>query len=168
MASCTNCGGKLLRGATSCPHCGIFTGEESEGQAVAKRSYAWLWIALAIVVVIAAASVLLLRKPELIERATTTQAPIEPPSTRVVKDRPGGARRGSGTAINEAQATRLLRTHLVASGAVTNDCLVAMSNGFRDTAYRFTAYNRCDGTRLGRWEVDGKTSAVTRAPASSP
>ncbi|HUP60907.1 MAG TPA: hypothetical protein VNA69_10860 [Thermoanaerobaculia bacterium] len=162
MATCTNCGGKLLRGATSCPHCGVFAGEEADGRPVPKRSLKWFWISLAVVVVIAAASVLLLRKPELIERQRPA-ATIESPPTRVVGDRPGGARRASGAKINEAEATRLLRHHLVASGAVTNDCLVAMSNGFAGNAYRFTAYNRCDGTRLGRWEVNGTTSEVTRA-----
>ncbi len=93
-------------------------------------------------------------RPEPAELRANT-APV-----RVVGDRPGGARRIAGAAINEAEATLLLRRALARS--VRGDCLAIMSRGAAGNAYLFTAFNSCDRTRLGQWKVDGKTRAVSR------
>ncbi len=117
-----------------------------------------------VVIALVAAWFFIPNRPEIPwQREPAPAAKPEPPATRVVKDRPGGARHTAGATINEAEAIRLLRRHLVNNGKVTNDCLAILSNGSRAATYRLTAYNRCDNTRLGRWAVDGKTRAI--APA---
>jgi hypothetical protein len=87
----------------------------------------------------------------------------EPIAVRVVHDRPGGARRASGAKINEAEAMRLLRRHLATTVSIPIACLAVMSHGPSKGDYFFTALNRCDSIRLGRWRVDGKSGAVALA-----
>lgn len=79
---------------------------------------------------------------------------------RVVRDRPGVTHKLPGAAINQAEAIRLLQRHL--GQTVSSECLVVMGKGSVGSAYLFTAFNRCDNTRLGQWKVDGKTRAVSR------
>lgn len=166
MRSCENCGKRVPAGATSCPECGLYAGEYVEGQAVhpAMPRYG-LWLSvLGVVVIVAAISIVLLR-PELLPRQirrsvpTLTQAPV-----RVVKNRPGGAYRAKGAAISEPEATMLLRRHFT---NVKAECVAILSNGYRDGAYLMTVVNGCDGTRLGRWRVDGKTKAISPASPSN-
>ena len=78
---------------------------------------------------------------------------------RVVHDRPGGALKLPGAAINQAEAIRLLRRQLAQS--VSSECLVVMGKGSNGSTYFFTALNRCTHTPLGGWQVDGRTQAVT-------
>ncbi len=165
MASCTNCGARVPGGATSCPECGVYAGDVTEeGRPIRRRSWIKLLLGLLVpVLIVAAVSVWMLR-PDLVPRDLQRKPKrIHTAPIRVVKDRPGTTRRAPGATINEAEAIRLLRRHLVNTGKVTNDCLAILSNGPRNATYRLTAYNRCDNTRLGRWAVDGKTRAV--APA---
>lgn len=89
---------------------------------------------------------------------STTVRPAKP--IHVVHDRPGGARSGAGATITEPEAILRLRRSL----GLTPDCIAILSHGFRDGGYDLTAVNRCDGTRLGRWRVDGKSGAVSRPP----
>jgi hypothetical protein len=95
-----------------------------------------------------------LRRPN----AKPAQRPAEP--VRVVHDRPGGARRLPGATISEAEAVRLLRRKLTDS--LVSDCVTTIGAGSDGNAYIFTAFNRCENTRLGRWKVDGKTGVVSR------
>ena len=82
----------------------------------------------------------------------------------MVGDRPGkAARRAAGASLNEAEAIRLLRRHFSTTTNIANQCLVVMSNGPSKGDYFFTAFNRCDSIRLGRWQVDGKSGAVALA-----
>ena len=78
------------------------------------------------------------------------------PPVHVVRDRPGGARSIAGAKINEAEAVLLLRRHF----DLADQCLAVIFNGEHGRVYRFTAFNSCDRTRLGQWQVDGWTKAV--------
>lgn len=84
----------------------------------------------------------------------------EAPPVRVVKDRPGGAARGRNAKLTEAEAIRLLVAHLVETRGVKKECVVVMSNGYRDDTYRLTAFNHCEQTRMGKWQVSGRTGKV--------
>ena len=75
----------------------------------------------------------------------------------VVRDRPGGARSIAGAKINEPEAVLLLRRHF----NVPDQCIAIIFNGEHGRLYRFTAFNSCDRTRLGQWQVDGWTQAVS-------
>jgi hypothetical protein len=84
---------------------------------------------------------------------------------RVVSDRPGGARKAAGATVNEAEAIRLLRRHLVAAGT-KSECIAISSQGSAGNSYRFTAYDGCAQVRMGRWTVDGRSGAVERGGGS--
>jgi hypothetical protein len=85
------------------------------------------------------------------------------PSAHVVADRPGGARRAPGAIISEAEAIRILRRYLVETLKISDACLAVMSANPGQGSYLLTAINGCEHTRLGRWRVDARTSAVARA-----
>jgi hypothetical protein len=163
MAKCENCGGRVPAGATSCPECGLYAGQYEEGQAILPRRPRYgLWLAiLAIAAILAAASSWLLYR----QSSPRHEAPaVETAPVRVVKDRPGGARRAKGAGISEPEAILLLRRHFT---SVKSDCIAILSNGYRDGAYQMTVVNGCDGTRLGKWRVDGGTKTVTPASPAS-
>lgn len=139
-----------------------------EGRAVHphKPRYA-LWLTILLVAALIAAVSVGLTRPELFPVAWLTSRlrqaePAAPPATpvRVVKDRPGGARRAGGAVISEPEAILLLRRSFT---NVKPDCLAILGNGYRDGAYEMTVMNSCDQTRLGRWRVDGRTKAVSPA-----
>ena len=94
----------------------------------------------------------------LTSRGQSTQPAAKMP-IRVVHDRPGGARVAPGATISEPEAILRLQQSL----NLRVDCVAMMSKGYRDGAYDLTAVNRCEGTRLGRWRVDGKSGAVSAA-----
>ena len=77
----------------------------------------------------------------------------------MVRDRPGGARVGSGATISEPEAILRLQRSFHAAP----DCIAIMSKGYSDGAYLLDAINRCDGTRFGRWRVDGRSGALLHA-----
>ena len=116
----------------------------------AKRS-TWPWVLLALAVAAAGASSWYLR------RESAPVPPARHAPVHVVRDRPGGARLIAGAKINQAEAVLLLRRRF----NVPDQCLAVISNGEHGRVYRFTAFNSCDRTRLGQWEVDGWTKAVT-------
>src|SRR5207247_4558558 len=90
-------------------------------------------------------------------RPQKSAKPASLPPVRVVHDRPGVTRRIEGAKISEAEAVLILRRHF----GVPDNCLATIANGASGKVYRFTAFNTCDRTRLGRWEVDGWSKAVT-------
>ena len=110
------------------------------------RRPAWPWVLLALAVAAAGASYWYAHRAE---PAVAKQA-LTP--VHVVHDRPGGN-------VNEATAVRLLRRHF--APRVPEQCLATIMNGRRGSAYRFIVINSCDHTRLGRWQVDLATQAVT-------
>ena len=111
----------------------------------------WPWALLVLAIAAAGAAYWIL------QRETAPPKPVILPPVRVVRDRPGGARTIAGAKINEAEAVLILRRHF----SVAEQCLATISNGASGRVYRFTAFNSCDRTRLGQWQVDGWTKAVS-------
>ena len=147
---CENCGASVPRDLGACPECGVFarvTAPEKKKRSNTRR----LVLALLLVAAAIGAVTYWFTKPPVV---TNKPLPV-----RVVHDRPGGARKGGGATINEPEA--ILR--LQRSFALKPDCVAIMSKGFHDGAYELVAVNRCDGTRLGKWLVDGKTGDVRAA-----
>ncbi len=89
---------------------------------------------------------------------------VETAPVRVVGDRPGGARRAPGAKINEAEAMQILRRALTtrADNPIKTDCLAIMSQGHDGSAYKLTAFDRCQSTKLGHWRVDAQTRSISR------
>lgn len=160
---CSNCRAELAPKDDACPTCGVFAGDVFDERSLRPRTRRSFFLAL-IVVIATVAALIAWPKRESAKLAEKSAPP--PPETRVVGDRPGGARRASGATINEAEAIRLLRRHLASTTTITSSCLVVMSHGPGQGDYVFTAYNRCENVRIGRWRVDGKSGAVALAKAS--
>ncbi len=165
---CSNCRAELGPKDDACPACGVFAGDVFDERSLRPRTRRGFLFALIAISALAAAWFFLPTRPNLPwpEPKTERAAKPAPPATRVVKDRPGGARRAAGATINEAEATRLLRRHLASTTTITSSCLVVMSHGPSKGGYFFTAYNRCDNVRIGRWRVDGKSGDVALAKTS--
>lgn len=165
---CSNCRAELPRDAESCPECGVYAGDLFDERSLRPRTRRVFALALIAAVLVAAGTMVWLSMDEPPplpwQKKDPAQVKQTPPELRVVGDRPGSsARRAKGAKINEAEAIRLVRRHLVSTTNIANPCLVVMSNGPRGGDYYFTAFNRCDSTRMGRFRVDGKTSAVALA-----
>ena len=77
---------------------------------------------------------------------------------RVVRQRPGGARRAAGAKLSEPEAMMALRQRLAVQ--VKSECLAVASRGSDGDVYLFDAVDGCRGAKLGRWRVDGKTGEV--------
>lgn len=164
---CSNCRAELPPKVDACPACGVFAGDVFDERSLRPRTRRTFLFALVAVLALAAIWYFLPNKPEIPwQREPAPVAKPKPPATRVVRDRPGGARRAAGATINEAEATRLLRSHLASTTTINNACLVVMSHGPSDGDYDFTAYDRCDKIRIGRWRVDGNSGAVALARTS--
>jgi hypothetical protein len=157
---CSNCRAPLPDEATECPECGVYAGDLYD-ERVHRPKTRWKLFAtlLTLALIAGGAAIWWNVRDALPERKTRT----ETPSTRVVHDRPGGARRAPGAVLNEAEAIRLVRRHLVETTGVRSDCVALLGRGFRNGAYFVNAHDRCASTRLGRWRVDGKSGAVARA-----
>lgn len=161
---CSNCRAELGPKDDACPACGVFAGDLFDERSLRPRTRWGYVLAFLVVAALAATWFLIPNRPDIPwQREPAKPAKPAPPQTRVVKDRPGDARRAAGATVNEAEAIRLLRRHLASTTDIANACLVVMSHGPSKGDYFFTAYNRCENTRIGRWRVDGKSSAVTLA-----
>jgi predicted nucleic acid-binding Zn ribbon protein len=156
MRYCSNCRTEIPEGESYCPQCEEYAGDVFDGKIRReKRPLSAGLLALLILAVIAAGAAVWYNRFRSEARTPTPASP----STRVVAGRPGDARASSRT---QAEATRLLVAHLVAERSVTKDCLVVVHEGRRGSSYRFRAHNRCESTRLGRWEVeDGVVKRLT-------
>jgi hypothetical protein len=157
---CSNCRTPLAPNATACAECGVFAGDVFDGRKPkVKKPPSGILFFLLVLTILGAAGWWLLN-----ERRKPAPAPPAPPlpSLRVVADRPGGSRRTPGAKVTEPEAVRILRRHLVATTGVKNECIAILGLNPRDGGYTFTVVDRCQGVRLGRWRVDGKTGAVTR------
>ena len=159
---CSNCRTELPAKADACPACGVFAGDVFDERSLRPRTRRGFLLTLIVVIAAVAAFTFWPKREAPAPAKSTTPAP----KTRVVADRPGGARRATGATINEAEAIRLLRSHLSSTTTISNPCLVVMSHGPSKGDYFFTAYNRCENIRIGRWRVDGKSGAVALAKAS--
>ena len=146
---CSNCRAALPPKVTECPACGVYAGDlYDERVHRPKTRVALFGVLLVIAVAAGGAAIWWNARNALPERAKSVK---DAPSTRVVKDRPGGVRK-------ETEPMRLVRRHLVVTTGVKSDCiaLMAMRGG------AITAYDSCSATRLGKWRV-GKSGEVTRA-----
>lgn len=158
---CSNCRAPLAEDVTECPECGVYAGDlYDERVHRPKTRYRFFAVLLGIALLAGGAAVWWNARHALPERDTPG---TDVPRVRVVGDRPGGAKRGKGAVVNEAEAIRLVRRHLVETTGIRSDCVALLGQGFRDGAYLVNAHDRCASTRLGRWRVNGKTGEVARA-----
>src|SRR5215212_2009815 len=109
---CTNCRAPLAD-ATDCPACGVYAGDLFDGK-IAKQGPRRIWPYLLVLLLIAggAAAWIWFRTETPIPYIRSAPVRLDTGPTRVVRDRPGGARKGAGAAINEAEAIRVLRRSL--------------------------------------------------------
>jgi hypothetical protein len=164
---CENCRAELPAKADACPACGTFAGDVFDGRFPEDRRRTRRLIVLVVTLLALSAAAFFLWPYAMpfVQRYLDPQASEDraaPPSTRVVKDRPGGARRGAGAKVTEAEALRILRSHLVQTTDVKADCIALMSHGYARGAYAITAVDSCAGVRLGKWQVDGTSGRVGR------
>jgi hypothetical protein len=158
---CSNCRAALPDDAEACPECGVYAGDLYDERVHRPKTRYRLFAALlALALIAGGAAVWWNARHALPEKKKQSAAA---PPVRVVGDRPGGARRAPGAAVNEAEAIRLVRRHLVETTGIRADCVALLSRGSTKGAYVINAHDRCTSTRLGRWRVDGKTGAVARA-----
>jgi ribosomal protein L40E len=165
---CSNCRAEVPVKATECLECGVYAGDLFDERSLRPRTRMMFVFALLIVIAGVVAFFLWQKnvghiQTRLAKRENAQQQSAKPMSTRVVGDRPGGARRAAHAAINEAEATRLLRRHLVTTKSAASSCIALLSHGSKSGDYYFSAVNSCDQTRLGRWRVDGKSGEASLA-----
>ena len=159
---CTNCRAEVPAKADACPACGVFAGELYDERMHRPRTRYALFAALLTIALVAGGAAVWWnaggRLPQWKEEARPRT-----PRVRVVGDRPGGAKRAAGAKINEAEAIRLVRKHLVDTRGLSSECIVLLGGGFKGGGYVVTARDHCTATRLGRFRVDGKTGEVKPA-----
>ncbi len=165
---CSNCRAELPDDADSCAECGVYAGDLFDERSLKPRTRRGFWVALVAVIALTAGMTAWLSTQKALpqmpwQKSEPAVVKRTPPETRVVGDRPGRVRRAAGAQINEAEAIRLVRRHIVSTTNIANPCLVVMSNGPKGGHYYCTAFNRCDSLRMGKFRVDGKSGAV--APA---
>ena len=144
---CSNCGARIPGDLGACPECGVFA--RVVGPPTRSKSRTWI-LALLLAAAAVAGVTYFATKPRPGERR-----PLPP--IRVVKDRPGGARVGAGAAISEPEAVLRLQRSFA---GVKPECVSTISKGYHEGAYVIEAVDRCAGTRLGKYRVDGKTGAI--------
>jgi hypothetical protein len=162
---CTNCREPLPVDAAECPACGVYSGDLFDGKTPKKpRRRMWPWLPLvALLLAAGAAAWIWFRTETPIPYVRSAPPRLDTGPTHVIRDRPGTTRRGPGAKITEAEAVRIVRNMLIAqTPQLTSECLAMMSHGYQKGGYVMSAFNRCDGTRLGKWRVDGKTGAAAR------
>ncbi len=154
---CRNCRTLIPRGANTCPACGVYAGDVFNGKiSKQRRKSSGAWIVLLVLIAAGAAAYWYRTQRPKIPRADT--GPV-----RVVGDRPGGALRAPGAAINEPEAMMTLRHYFAKQESpVKSECIAVMSKGYRGDQYLFEVVNSCKHARMGRWKVNGKTKAVSR------
>ncbi len=154
---CRNCRTLIPRGANTCPACGVYAGDVFNGKIPKqRRKSSGGWIVLLVLIAAGAAAYWYWTQRPKIPRSDT--GPV-----RVVGDRPGGALRAPGAAINEPEAMMTLRHYFATQERpVKSECIAVMSKGYRGDQYLFEVVNSCNQARMGRWKVNGKTKTVSR------
>jgi predicted nucleic acid-binding Zn ribbon protein len=152
---CSNCRAALPEDADSCPECGVYAGDLYDERMHRPKTRFAPFLFLLVLALAAAGAAVWWNTRGTVPWQKPAPAPAVP-STRVVRDRPGGN-------VNEAEAIRLVRRHLVATAGIKTDCVALLGHGFTGGGYVVTANNRCENTRLGKWRVNVKTGEVTRA-----
>ncbi|MGN6184762.1 MAG: hypothetical protein ACTHQM_14020, partial [Thermoanaerobaculia bacterium] len=143
--------------ADSCPECGVYAGDLFDGKIKReKKPLSAGLLALLLLAIIGTGYAVWFNR----YRKDPETAKPEAPPTRVVKDRPGASEKPRNAKLTQAEAIRILVAHLVETRGVKRECVVVMGEGYRDDTYRFTAFNHCDKTRMGKWQVSGRTGKV--------
>lgn len=160
---CTNCRAPLPSAATWCEACGTDAGDVFDGRVVAKRERkpsSWPWF-LVLLIVLAAG--IWFTRPWW-NRYVGNRGIVSTSAPRVVKQRPGGARRAPGAKLSEPEAMIELRRSLATrtERPVKDECLAVISRGVAANAYTFDAIDRCRNEKLGRFSVDAKSGTVTQ------
>lgn len=151
---CSNCRALLPADAEACLECGVFAGDLYDERVHRPKTRWGPFAALLVLALVAGgASIWWNTVRSLPERSP---AAGDVPSVRVVKDRPGGARQPRGAAVNEAEALRLVRRHIVETTGVRSDCIALLGGGFHSGAWVVTAHDSCNGIRLGKFVVKGR------------
>jgi hypothetical protein len=153
---CPKCREPLPAGAAWCEKCGSDAGEVFDGRVRKQRAprSATPWIVVLALLAAAAAAWFYRSKIPFLH-----QAPVfDTGPVRVVRQRPGGARRAPGAKLSEPEAMQTLRR--VLAPQVKSECLAVASRGYASGAYTFDAVDSCKATKLGRWRVDGGTGEV--------
>jgi len=156
---CSNCRAELAPEDETCPECGVFTGDLYDERQHRPRTRWALYVTLLVIAVAAAAAGIWWNAGGRLPQKSAP--PLPEPGTHIVADRPGGAKRAPGAVVNEAEAIRLVRHHIVMTRGIKKECVILLGKGFRDGAYRVTASDHCTNTRLGTFRVDGKTATVS-------
>jgi hypothetical protein len=173
---CSNCRTELPRRATHCEQCGVYAGEVFDGR-IGKRSIR-PYVFLAVFILCLAMGWFAYTHPRevmsivdtltqsLRPGATKTarqKAKPHPEKVRVVRDRPGGARRAPGAKITEPEAILMLRRYVEAKGTAANDCIVVKLERFDGADYVLSVLDRCSGVRTGTFRVNGLTGDVSQS-----
>jgi len=154
---CTNCRAPLARGASWCEACGTDAGEVFDGRVKPQqreRSNSWITAVVLLIIVAAAAW---FTRPYW-RRYVGDRGIVSTSEPKVVKQRPGGARRLAGATLSEPEAIMALRR----SFQMKDECIAVMSRGFDAKSYTFDAVNRCANRKLGRFSVDAKSGESDR------
>jgi hypothetical protein len=112
---CSNCRAPLPDDVEACPECGVYAGDMYDERVHRPKTRFRLFAVLLALALIAGGAAVWWNAQQALPEKRTKDA--EPPSVRVVGDRPGGARRAQGAVVNEAEAIRLVRRHLVETTA---------------------------------------------------
>ena len=155
---CTNCRAPLPRGATWCEACGTDAGDVFDGRVKAKRDKPRFASVLTIVVALALLAGAAWFTQPYWRRYVGDKGIVSTSAPKVVKQRPGGARRAPGAALSEPEAMMALRKSL----QMKDECIAVMSRGSTSSAYTFDAVDRCGNQKLGRFSVDAKSGTVTK------
>ena len=153
---CENCRAALARGADQCAACGAYAGDVFDGRMPVRRApnSRGAWLTLLLLIAAAVAVWFYWNRTRSSPSSSSSVTSID-----VVRQRPGGTRQAAGAKINEAEAIRSLRAHL---SSIKPECLAISSQGPQGAVYRLTAVDSCNGTRLGRFVVDGRGQVSRR------
>jgi hypothetical protein len=153
---CANCREPLARGATWCEACGTDAGEVFDGRVKQKRERSSSWITIVVLLALLAAAAWLTQPYW--RRYVGDHGIVSTSAPKVVKQRPGGARRAAGASLSEPEAMMALRKSL----QMKDQCLAVISRGDHAGSYSFDAVDRCGNRKLGSFRVDGNSGAVTQ------
>jgi hypothetical protein len=151
---CSNCRTEIPEGESHCPQCGEYAGDVFDGRIAKpeKRPVSVTLLALLLLAILGAGYAVWFNRDRLTQ-VSRKEKPAAPP-VKVVADRPGGKK-------DRAEATRRLIAYFVEERGLKKECVVLAQLQPQGESHRFRAFDRCDQTRLGRWQVrNGEVSRL--------